>query len=735
MLCSMATAYAQDPNIQVSSDGYYLVGTLQKFQDAVKNNLSSDGSKSYSKIRLTKDLYLSDLSERTFNNTFCGTLDGDGHTIYGGKDSQLDGVGHYKRTYLFTYSENATYKNLTFKNIRVESSDNNNQCIITSQAKNNCVFENITFDNVSTWTKKCRTGAAAGYAYNSTFTDIRILNSDFTVDDDYSGTLLGDADGCTFTNIEVNHCESTTHDDYTGGVVGFSANSTFTDVTVKKSIIRNYEEACGGVSGGSRYSTYTRCKTDDETNVRSDGDSMFAYAGGITGVANNDNFIDCINYALISVDMPYGGGIVGKADNNTLIQGCVNVGMIISATFDNITTLFDEYKTGMLDLPKTYGGTTYMVRVFPAIRLRDKIGYNSGIGGIVGLIVNSTVSQCINYGQECSKDNESSPKHLTGGIVGTSMGTSEVRDCLVDFVPFCSSSYAIVGDINVSGMSSNLKIINCLSLVDTKDTSNGEHINYHTVRNLSWATVVNADDLLSGKYVASLGDNWQQHIGVDNHPFPGNNGLSYSRNLVGKDYGTVCLPFTVKSLNGNGRNEREYYTFKEVKNETDGSISLCFKYVDELPAGTPAIFHAVVNGTYDFECIDFNYQFEPQPVVGTEWTFDGTYEQKVFDGDDAKSIYYLDGSMNNTAIKNARKTTVAPYRAFFRGPSIDSFSSAGAKAIRFVIENEDGTTTALKCVGDDLVPVQNGKAYTLMGTEAPKGYKGIVIRNGKKVVR
>lgn len=186
-LCSiMGAAHVQDSSIPVSDDGYYLVETLQQFQDAVKNDLSEDGTMSYSKIRLTADLFLSDLSERTFNNTFCGNLDGDGHTIWAARpEVQHDGGGHYKRTYLFTYSKGATYRNLTFKDIRVQSEDNYYQAIITSQAVSQSVFENITLDHVSVFGDENYVGSVAGAVTNCVLKNIVVKNSDFTTDDYY----------------------------------------------------------------------------------------------------------------------------------------------------------------------------------------------------------------------------------------------------------------------------------------------------------------------------------------------------------------------------------------------------------------------------------------------------------------------------------------------------------------------------------------------------------------------
>ena len=108
----------------------------------------------------------------------------------------------------------------------------------------------------------------------------------------------------------------------------------------------------------------------------------------------------------------------------------------------------------------------------------------------------------------------------------------------------------------------------------------------------------------------------------------------------------------------------------------------------------------------------------------------GTFEQRVFEGDLAQNIYYVSGG----EIRNAKKVTIDPYCAWFLGPNIDTLTG---KTIRFVIDGEDDTPTAitLPATVPGVTPLDTTTTYTLMGTKAPAGYRGIVIQNGKKVVR
>ena len=112
----------------------------------------------------------------------------------------------------------------------------------------------------------------------------------------------------------------------------------------------------------------------------------------------------------------------------------------------------------------------------------------------------------------------------------------------------------------------------------------------------------------------------------------------------------------------------------------------------------------------------------------------GTHTEKVFEGEDAKNIYYV----SDGAIRNASKVTIAPFRAYFRGPSIDELTSNGSTPARvsIVIDGEEDETSALELVYDYEHHNENdNRSYTLFGTEAGEGYRGITIRNGKKVLQ
>ena len=285
------------------------------------------------------------------------------------------------------------------------------------------------------------------------------------------------------------------------------------------------------------------------------------------------------------------------------------------------------------------------------------------------------------------------------------------------------SCYIISPDVNIDNYDACTSLQNGTIDLDEWEVGNG-HLTYR----------------LNGYTLNEEGTHlWEQNLGTDAHPVLGSKGIYHTRKMSGKDYGTICVPFPLASNKDLWSvDRREYYIFKEAKEEADGTMCLCFEYVDEVPAGTPALFRSIYNTTYEFRSAKDESNFYAQATTGNDWTFTGTYEQAVFEGDAAETIYYVDGTAHASAIKNAKKTTIAPFRAYFGGPNINDLTNRGVSKAKMRITKNgiEDETTALELIGDDLVPVQQGgKTYSLMGTEVGEDYSGLVIRNGKKVIQ
>lgn len=247
--------------------------------------------------------------------------------------------------------------------------------------------------------------------------------------------------------------------------------------------------------------------------------------------------------------------------------------------------------------------------------------------------------------------------------------------------------------------------------------------------------------LLNGETNESIyGNVWQQELGVDPFPVFGNKGVYHTRE-VSNEYGTVCLPYVLVS-----DDNIHYYTFSEATDDA-GETVLNFQSTQVLDAGTPALFHvrdtskpAAFYGGGDAWADN-----PEEPRRPANWNLLGTFQEKIFNGDDADPIYYISAG----AIKHGQKVTIAPYRAYFQGPNYSELTSPGnggtnnAKAIRIVLDEEDDEASAIRLVYDsesdtfrcDVDSAFANKTFNLQGVEVGDDYRGIVIRNGKKVLR
>lgn len=702
----MVAAHAQDSSIPVSADGYYLVETLQQFQDAEKNDLSEDGTKSYSRIRLTADLFLSDLSERTFNNTFCGNLDGDGHTIWAARpEVQHDGGGHYKRTYLFTYSKGATYRNLTFKDIRVQSEDNYYQAIITSQAWGQSVFENITLDHVSVFGDENYVGSVAGAVTNCVLKNIVVKNSDFTTDDYFVSPVVAYAEKCTFSNIEVNNCTSFAYNSHAAGVVGEDYNSTYTDISIKGCRICSKGEldlnrrisSSGGISAYTEGSTFERCFVDEQTTIFADMQGA-SRAGGIVGYLTGGTIKSCVNSALVCGDGMDCGGIVGFVEVWSTIECCVNTGMIASIDYSDVDELIAAYTNNSMPChPISYKGAYYMVRTLPLNGLRDLISNDKYFGGIAGRACRSYITECANYGMICSTGN------YLGGIIGFSGSDNKINDCISDYQKYNDKCYAFAGG---GDSDAGIKVTNCLSLSNTSDAKGQElitHTNCYVKGKASWAQEVTDQDLMTGSVAAKLGKNWAQHIGEEMSPKPTAKGTGpdiYLTRELGEGLGSICVPFAIAS-------DEEVQLYKPVETVYSDDHTSCFfrlQAVESLDAGVPGFYLTLKPGVVHAFRATASSAIEPEYkgyLFGRyecPWTVKGTMFSEILNGGDT---YY---SLSGRELKN-NPTYIPPFSTYVVGRSpednenIRNFLSVGTSIYDL---NFDGEVS----VGDEVLYVK-----------------------------
>lgn len=297
------------------------------------------------------------------------------------------------------------------------------------------------------------------------------------------------------------------------------------------------------------------------------------------------------------------------------------------------------------------------------------------------------------------------------------------------------------------GYNHELYMKNCYAAPNNVDGYDEGNWNFHQQGVVKCAS----EDVTSGKLTCLLLSNvdtdgkrviWQQNLGTDKYPMPaGNRGLHHVRNLSSQ-YGTACFPIAVRS-----DANISYYRF--VGAEDGDDIKLKFSYTESVPAGVPVLYRSekVRNAAaeelpmevYFFRNVNASIFNNPAFFPMPGWYMMGTFDEQVFTESSfisSRNIYYV----SKDEIKNAKKVTIAPYRAFFHGPSINTLNGSDgsmAKTISLVVEDEDGIATVIQSpVEAETSQPRNltSSVYNIHGQKVNDGYRGIVIKNGKKII-
>ena len=214
-------------------------------------------------------------------NRWKGNMDGQGHTIshFYIKTAQ-DYVG------LFGYTDGATIQDLIFDYAKVENVN-------------------------TTGTKTDYTGILAGKAYGDSPSHIKGIKTTNNC------TVIGQKDtggivGCAKINLE--NCENRSSVKGTGNV--------------------------GGIAGSSFERNIKRC-----TNYGTVENDAVQYIGGIIGYAYETSIEDCANYGNITSASPVAGGIAGSTMDNSSIQNVFSYGDV---TYTNTSGIIIGHVGGTL---------------------------------------------------------------------------------------------------------------------------------------------------------------------------------------------------------------------------------------------------------------------------------------------------------------------------------------------------------------------------------------------------
>ena len=231
------------------------------------------------------------------------------------------------------------------------------------------------------------------------------------------------------------------------------------------------------------------------------------------------------------------------------------------------------------------------------------------------------------------------------------------------------------------------------------------------------------------------------------------NRVTYTRDDI-SDWGTLVLPFDYTAPDG--------FKFYKLTGYSDSNLT--FDAVTEATANTPIVFKRNASTTgqlkvYATDRVMSNVETLPDASTtdGT-WSEIGTYSPVAIttaanatsdaseytgytpvtqidskDIDLTKAyIFDADKASNGQATQATAGIRVPLYRAFF----YNNGTASAPKVVRMLFN--DGTSTSIETVFDDGIVNHsriNTARYNLTGQPVTKAFKGIVIENGKKVLR
>ena len=382
-----------------------------------------------------------------------GTVDGSITMLYtvGNDTVYMDGLG--TAAYPYQISNAAQLK--LFHDIVNGENGRQQKLNACATLTADIVLNDGTFDEDGNYTP--------GPSGAATPTEWTFIGRDY--DEAYSGTF--DGAGHTIQGIYCN-------DQIKGraGLFGYVNGATIKDIKVT-GYIKTYGLA-GGIAAYIRGGTSITDCVNAATVIAGDTRGYSPSAGGIVGCSEREQqnqITDCINTGTVKVIVPEGdyssaGGILGQAINCTLISNCSNFGPISGGRLENATS------------KKSY------------------------VGGIVGHIVSTTVSDCYNTGTVTDTVN---PEAQIGGIIGclNSMTSHLANSYNVGKVTAASEA-ATLGGVVGSAPYDTATITNCYYLAGTAGQACGK--NDGVITN---TTEKSAFDFANGGVLALLRANHQ----------------------------------------------------------------------------------------------------------------------------------------------------------------------------------------------------------------------------------
>ncbi|WP_075559640.1 T9SS type A sorting domain-containing protein [Parabacteroides timonensis] len=425
-------------------------------------------------FKLTEDI---DLGEQAWtpigkdnNNSFQGTLDGNGKTICNLTSiNESDDINYAG---LFGYIKNGSIQNLHIE---------------------------IAEAGLHT-TSAIYVGALAGYVKDSPITNCSIKGGDITSEVKYSSQLtVGGLIGQIITS-DITDCSSSVDVKATltdasglmaGGITGANMHTSFTNCHYSGSVMAVDERKddtpnsyAGGITGASdlssvgggysRTSTISECTAD--VNI-----SAGAYAGGIVGYFYAGTVEKCKVEGVISIKETKGmaGGIVGNYMHKGIVADCYNwasvaaleaaggiVGYKLSTSNSTISKCWNSGDITASFAGGIAGRTTYSTieECYTSGNITGKGPKDIYAGGIAAHAAEETIKNCSSTANVVA-EKEDNAQSFAGGIVGVGLkgnsNETSIQNCYA--TGKISSNFA-AGGIAGLNQGDNGSITHCVAL-------------------------------------------------------------------------------------------------------------------------------------------------------------------------------------------------------------------------------------------------------------------------------
>lgn len=207
---------------------------------------------------------------------------------------------------------------------------------------------------------------------------------------------------------------------------------------------------------------------------------------------------------------------------------------------------------------------------------------------------------------------------------------------------------------------------------------------------------------------------------------------TYSRNMS-RTWGTLILPYPLTS-----DENVQYYTFKKISTDTEGTDFMGFEPADEVAANTPVVFKKLGSEATSVTLEGSGAVAMTTATQGTasvdndDWALTGVYASTELTNEQIDGTVYYIAQDQFWQADTSVGLTIPAFRAYFDGPS-------GESAAKFRIVVLDGEATKIVDLtnGTEL----SGDIYTVGGQLVRKNatsleglQRGTYIIGGKKVL-